>query len=247
MTEQAEQILAVDVGTQSVRALVFDAVGVLVAGARIPIEPYVAPQPGWAEQDPELYWRTLGSACRQVLAHPAVRRDAIAGMTVTTQRNTVVVTDADGKPLRPAIVWLDQRRTAGLPFVGGATGLAFRALGLRDTVGGFMADCEANWLRANEPETWRAIRHYLYLSGFLHHRLTGRFIDSSAVAGRLRAVRLQAPGVGRRWRLEVVRGAGRTRLAARARPPDRAARIVDRTGGPGDRIAGRPAGDRRGG
>ena len=152
----------------------------LVAGARIPIEPYVSPQPGWAEQDPELYWRTLGEACRRVLADPAVRRDAIAGMAITTQRSTVVVTDEAGRPLRPAIVWLDQRRTAGLPFVGGATGLAFRALGLRDTVGGFMADCEANWLRANEPETWRAIRHYLLLSGFLTHRLTGRFVDSTA-------------------------------------------------------------------
>jgi sugar (pentulose or hexulose) kinase len=173
-------VLAVDVGTQSVRALVFDAAGALVAGARVPIEPYVSPQPGWAEQDPELYWRTLGDACRTVVADPAVRRDAIAGMAVTTQRNTVVVTDAAGRPLRPAIVWLDQRRTAGLPFIGGATGLAFRALGLRETVGGFMADCEANWLRANEPETWRAIRHYLFLSGFLTHRLTGRFVDSTA-------------------------------------------------------------------
>lgn len=175
-----EQILAVDVGTQSVRALVFDAAGSLVASAKIPIEPYVSPHPGWAEQDPELYWRTLGDACRRVLADPAVRRAAIVALTVTTQRSTVVVTDATGRPLRPAIVWLDQRRTEGLPFVPGVTGLAFRALGLRETVAGFMADCEANWLRANEPETWRAIRHYLGLSGFLVHRLTGRFVDSTA-------------------------------------------------------------------
>ena len=176
----AEQILAIDVGTQSVRALIFDATGILVAGARVAIEPYVSPHPGWAEQDPELYWRTLGEACRQVIRDPVTRRDAIVGMAITTQRSTVVVTDEDGRPLRPAIVWLDQRRTTGLPFVGGATGLAFRALGLRETVGSFMADCEANWLRAHEPETWRAIRRYLLLSGFLIHRLTGRFVDSTA-------------------------------------------------------------------
>ena len=175
-----EQILAIDVGTQSVRALVFDAAGVLVAGTRIPIEPYLSPHPGWAEQDPELYWRTLGDACRRVLADPAVRRDAIKGIAITTQRNTVVVTDERGRPLRPAIVWLDQRRTEGLPFIGGATGLAFRALGLRDTIAGFMADCEANWLRANEPETWRGIGHYLLLGGFLVQRLTGRYVDSTA-------------------------------------------------------------------
>jgi len=175
-----ERILAVDVGTQSVRALVFDPMGTVVASARIPIEPYISPQPGWAEQDPELYWRTLGEACRRVLGDPAVDRRAVVGLTITTQRSTVVVTDASGRPLRPAIVWLDQRRTEGLPFVGGAIGLAFRALGLRETVSGFMADCEANWLRANEPGTWRAIGHYLGLSGFLTHRLTGRFADSTA-------------------------------------------------------------------
>ena len=53
MTSATELIVAVDVGTQSVRALVFDAVGTVVASSRIPIEPYVSPQPGWAEQDPE--------------------------------------------------------------------------------------------------------------------------------------------------------------------------------------------------
>ncbi len=175
-----EQLLAIDVGTQSVRAIVFDPVGAVVAAARIAIEPYVSPQPGWAEQDPELYWRTLGEVCRRVLTEPAVRRDAIAGLAVTTQRGTVIVTDDDGWPIRPAIVWLDGRRTEGLPPVGGSMGLAFRALGLSDTVGGFAAACEANWIRANEPATWGAIRHYLGLSGFLVHRLTGRFADSLA-------------------------------------------------------------------
>ena len=50
----ADHVIAVDVGTQSVRALVFDPAGTLVAMAKVPIEPYVSPQPGWAEQDPEL-------------------------------------------------------------------------------------------------------------------------------------------------------------------------------------------------
>jgi sugar (pentulose or hexulose) kinase len=125
----------------------------------------------------------MGEASRRALDAPGARSDAIAGIALTTQRGTIVVTDEDGRPLRPAIVWLDDRRTEGLPpygGVGGATGLAFRALRLRDTIDGFAAACEANWLRANEPETWRAIRRYLFLSGFLVHRLTGRFVDSAA-------------------------------------------------------------------
>ena len=176
----ADHVLALDAGTQSVRALVFDPTGRLVASARVPIEPYFSPQPGWAEQDAELYWRSLGEACTLLWAGGVARPETIAGIALTSQRGTIVVTDDDGRPLRPAIVWLDQRRTEGLPPLGGINGLAFRALGVRDTIAAFQADCEANWIRANEPETWRNIRHYLLLSGFLIHRLTGRFVDSVA-------------------------------------------------------------------
>ena len=82
--------------------------------------------------------------------------------------------------LRPAIVWLDQRRTSGLPPIGGVTGAAFRVLGVRDTVAAFQADAEANWIRVNEPEIWKRTAHYVLLSGFLTQRLTGRYVDSTA-------------------------------------------------------------------
>lgn len=176
----ADQVLAIDVGTQSVRALAFDLRGALVGVARVPIEPYVSPQPGWAEQDAELYWRSIGEACAALWASGTVRREAIAGVTLTSQRGTVVVTDENGAPLRPAMVWLDQRRTEGLPPIGGVMGVAFRALGVRDTVAAFQADCEANWIHAHEPELWGRIRHYLLLSSFLTQRLTGQYVDSVA-------------------------------------------------------------------
>jgi sugar (pentulose or hexulose) kinase len=179
----ADRVVAIDVGTQSARALVIAPDGGIVASARVPFAPYVSPHPGWAEQDPEVYWAAVGEACRRVLADPAVHSESLAGVALTTQRGTVVVTDADGTPLRPAITWLDDRRTDGLPpfgGVGGVTALGFRVLGLRDTIETFAAACEAGWLRAHEPETWGRIRHYLFLSGFLSHRLTGRFIDSTA-------------------------------------------------------------------
>jgi sugar (pentulose or hexulose) kinase len=176
----ADHLLALDVGTQSVRALVFDPRGDLVAAARVPIEPYVSPEPGWAEQDAELYWRSIGDACSVLWAGGIARPDRVRGVALTTQRGTVVVTDENWVPLRPAIVWLDQRRTEGLTPVGGLIGIAFRALGVRETVAAFQADCEANWIRAQEPDTWRRIRRYLLLSGFLVQRLTGRFADSVA-------------------------------------------------------------------
>ena len=176
----ADRILALDVGTQSVRAMIFDPAGNLLARAKVPTEPYVPGPPGVCEQDSELYWRAIGEACRQLWTLPEGRRDALAGVALTAQRGTVVVTDEAGEPLRPAIVWLDQRRAEGLPRIGGAWGLAFRIAGATGTVATVMAEAEANVLHRTEPDTWAKIRHYMVLSGFLTHRLTGRFVDSVA-------------------------------------------------------------------
>jgi len=173
----ADRILAIDVGTQSVRALVFDPRGEMVASARVPIEPYVSPHPGWAEQEPELYWRAIGEACAALWAG-GFDRGSLAGVALTTQRQTIVVLDDAGRPLRPAIVWLDQRRTEGLPPIGGKWGLAFRALGVSETVAAFQADSEATWILRHEPDVWARVAHYLLLSGYLVHLLTGRFADS---------------------------------------------------------------------
>ena len=91
-----DHILAIDNGTQSVRALVFDARGNLIARSRIPIEPYVSSAPGIAEQDPEIFWQALCAACRQLWSMPGVSKEAIAGVGLTTQRGTVINLDADG-------------------------------------------------------------------------------------------------------------------------------------------------------
>jgi sugar (pentulose or hexulose) kinase len=176
----ADRILALDVGTQSVRAMIVDTAGNLLARTKVPIEPYVPGMPGVCEQDPAVYWNALVEACGRLWEHPEGRRDAIAGVALTTQRSTVVVTGEDGRPLRPAIVWLDRRRVEGLPRLGGKWGLAFRALGVTETVATFRAEAEANVLARDEADTWRKVRRFLFLSGWLVHGLTGRFVDALA-------------------------------------------------------------------
>jgi sugar (pentulose or hexulose) kinase len=176
----ADRILAIDVGTQSVRAMVFDPAGNLLARTKVPIEPYVPGPPGCCEQEPDLYWRSIAEACQALWQHPEARRDALAGVALTTQRGTIVVTDQHGDPLRPAMVWLDRCRAEGLPRIGGRWGLAFRAAGVTETVAAFQAEAEANVIRRREPETWDRIEHYLFLSGYLVHRLTGEYRDSIA-------------------------------------------------------------------
>jgi sugar (pentulose or hexulose) kinase len=171
-------ILAIDNGTQSVRALLFDLRGNLVAKSRVPIEPYFAEQPGWAEQHPSHFWEALCQACQQLWAAGPEHKEAVKGVALTTQRATVVNLDREGKPLRPAIIWLDQRRTEGLKPVGGLWGVLFRLIGASETVAYLQAEAEANWIRKYQPEIWEHTYKYLFLSGYLTFRLTGRFVDS---------------------------------------------------------------------
>ena len=173
-----EYILAIDNGTQSVRALLFDLRGQLVDKVRVPIEPYTSPHPGWAEQDPVYFWQSLCTATQRLWAQMTISREAIAAVVVTTQRATMVNVGADGRPLRPAIVWLDKRRTEGLPPVGGLWGAAFRVVGMSGTVAYFQAEAEANWIRTHQPDIWAKTHKYLLLSGYLNYRLTGQYVDS---------------------------------------------------------------------
>ena len=173
-----DHLLAIDFGTQSVRALLFDRRGEVIAKNRVEVEPYYSVHPGWAEQDPLSMWRNLCKACRGLWDLSPGSREMVAAVALTTQRATMVNVDEAGEPLRPAIIWLDQRRTEGLEPVGGLWGLAFRLVGMRETVAQFQAEAEVNWLRRHQPEVWARTYKYLFLSGFLTHRLVGRFVDS---------------------------------------------------------------------
>ena len=173
-----DHILAIDNGTQSVRALLFDLRGNLAAKSQVPIEPYFSEAPGLAEQQPAYFWEALCKACQQLWQTTTIPKEAVAGVALTSQRSTLVNVDAQGKPLRPAIVWLDQRRTEGLKPVGGLWGLAFRLAGMSETVAYLQAEAEANWIHTHQPEVWEKTHKYLYLSGYLTYRLIGRFVDS---------------------------------------------------------------------
>ncbi len=176
-----DKVLAIDVGTQSARALVFDGAGSLVDSVQVVYgEPYHSPHPGWAEQDADYYWEQLATACKRLWNNGRATPDEIAALALTTQRATVVVVDEKGKPLRPAILWLDQRQADTVPRIGGLWGLLLRVVGVRATVRALQAHAEINWLREREPDLWRRARRFLFLSGYLTHKLTGEYKDSVA-------------------------------------------------------------------
>ncbi len=175
-----QYLLAIDNGTQSVRALLFDQHGVLHAKSKVDIEPYVSREPGWAEQDPHYYWASLCQACQLLWRQTDIAPDAIAGVSVTSQRATLLALDNAGEPLYPAITWMDQRQVNTRPGLGTIESLLMKAVGAWDQVQHFHKQSEANWLALHEPAIWQRVDKFLLLSGYHVYRLTGQFHDAVA-------------------------------------------------------------------
>ncbi|MFT7586691.1 MAG: sugar (pentulose or hexulose) kinase [Cellvibrionaceae bacterium] len=175
-----DHILAIDNGTQSIRAILFDPQGDIVAKSQLIFKPYIALQPGWAEQDPDYFWEQLAAVCQQLWQHPKADKKRIAAVALTTQRGTVINVDAKGKPLRSAITWMDNRRTKAKPNLSLKWRAAFALIGLTETINYFTAEAEAVWIATHQPEIMRKTHKYLLLSGYLTYKLCGRFVDSSA-------------------------------------------------------------------
>lgn len=173
-------LLALDCGTQSLRALVFDTGGRMLAREQIEYTPYVSPGPGLAEQDPEVYWDSLALACRQLARNAPDIWSGIAGVGVTAQRATMVNVDKDGQVLRPAIVWLDQRTARPVFGARGPVKAGVKLAGLERRLMAVQAQGKCNWIRQNQPDIWAATHKYLQVSGFLNFRLTGMFSDGVA-------------------------------------------------------------------
>jgi sugar (pentulose or hexulose) kinase len=102
----------------------------------------------------------------------------VAGLSVTTQRGSIVPVDAQGQCLAPVIIWPDQRRAEHLPPLALRWRAAFALTGLTDTMRTLQRDAEVNWWAEQAPELHRRTHKFLLVSGLLYQRLTGRFADS---------------------------------------------------------------------
>ena len=171
--------LVIDVGTQSVRASFIDTEGNINEIVKTPIEAYYSDQPGYAEQDPDYFWERLCHTTRLLFKNSRIPVKNILGMSLTTQRGTLVNLDKEGKPLRPAIIWLDQRKARVDGWPRGVTKAALKLAGVYESVTYAIKESEANWIRQNQPEIWKKTDKFLLLSGFLTYRLSGKFVDST--------------------------------------------------------------------
>jgi len=196
-------VLALDQGTSSSRAILFDRAGAPVASAQQPFE-QVYPQPGWVEHDPEAIWRTQLDTARQAMAQANASPGDLAAIGITNQRETTLIWDREGRPIANAIVWQD-RRTAGVcdelrsrglePLFRERTGL------LLDP---YFSGTKVKWLLDSVPDARRrALRGELMfgtVDSWLIYRLTGAHATDYSNASRT----LMYDIFQRRWDSELL-------------------------------------------
>jgi xylulokinase len=159
-------LLGLDVGTTGVKALRLSPQGEVLARAEEPY-PLSTPQPGFAEQDPEDWWRAAESALGRIGA------DDVAGLGLSGQMHGLVALGEDDRVLRPAILWNDQRTGEECAEIEARLGLSelVRLTGNR-ALPGFTAP-KLLWLRRHEPDVFERIAHVLLPKDYLRLRLTG--------------------------------------------------------------------------
>jgi xylulokinase len=242
-------LLGIDVGTSGSKALLVRDDGRVVASATTEY-PLSTPQPLWAEQDPADWWQATVTSIRRVLVQSgAFDARAIAGVGLTGQMHGLVLLDAAGTVLRPAILWNDQRTAAECARITEQVGRE-RLLQLtgNPVLPGFTAP-KILWVREHEPEVYGRVAKILLPKDYVRYRLTGEFFgevsDASGTSlfdvGR-RAwsdEMLEALGIPRAWLPEVTESpviSARVSRAAAAATGLPAGTPV--AGGGGDQAAG---------
>ena len=174
--------IVIDAGTQNNKAFIFDQEGNEVCGEANPVTPYFAPQPDFAEQDAEAYLTITKQVTKSVVEKSGIPREDFAAVAITSHRSTIVPVDRDGRPVRPAITWLDERKTPGLKLPGGPLmSLAFRVARKKSILEMAQRRSKFNWLRQYEPESYKTTYMFLTISSHIFHGLTGQFKDGSSM------------------------------------------------------------------
>ncbi len=178
-------VIGIDSSTTATKAVLIDATGA-VAGVGVAEYDYEIPQPGWSEQDPRLWWDGTVSAVRSVLASSGVPGADVAAIGLTGQMHGLVLLDAVGDVLRPAILWNDQRTADACDEIRRAVGpeRLIEVTG-NDALTGFTAP-KLVWVRDHEPEIWARVAHVLLPKDYVRYRLTGDVaLDKADGAGTL--------------------------------------------------------------
>jgi xylulokinase len=168
-------LLGIDLGSSSVKVSVIDGeTGNCLATAFSPVEEMkiIAQKPGWAEQDPEVWWTNLKSAIAECTAKLGRKKESIGAIGISYQMHGLVAVDKNNKLLRNSIIWCDSRAVGYGEKAFNALGKEFCLSHLLNSPGNFTASKLA-WVKEEEPELFAKINKIMLPGDYIALRLTG--------------------------------------------------------------------------
>jgi xylulokinase len=169
-----------DIGSSSIKCAVFDCEqGIVVAHGSYPAEemPIHSPYPGWAEQDPELWWTYIVAVTRKLLTEGNIDARRIAAVGISYQMHGLVLVDEGGKVLRPSIIWCDSRAVTIGNEAFDTLGNEFCLQHLLNSPGNFTAS-KLRWVKLNEPEIFRKVKKAMLPGEFIAMKMTGDVVTT---------------------------------------------------------------------
>jgi xylulokinase len=178
-------LLGLDISTTGAKALLIDAAGAVIGSATSPLT-LSTPRPLWSEQNPADWWAGMAASIRRLLAEQNVAGADIAAIGLTGQMHGLVLLDADGQVLRPAILWNDGRTQVQCDEMRARLGRE-RLIQItgNDALTGFTAP-KILWVQQNEPQVYAQARHVLLPKDYIRFKLTGDYaMDKADGAGTI--------------------------------------------------------------
>lgn len=192
--------LGIDIGTSGTKTLAIDGSGRILASASAEY-PCDHPRAGWSEQDPELWWTATKETVRRVLDQGGINPSDVAGVGLSGQMHGSVILDKDGRVIRPALLWNDQRTAVECAEIEEKAGgkEALIRLVSNPALTGFTAP-KLLWLRRHEPAAWDQVRQVLLPKDYIRYRLSGTYATEVSDASGT----LLLDVANRRWSTELL-------------------------------------------
>ena len=182
MTNKPLYVIGIDVGTTSIKGMLVNSSGEIAAFGK---QEYVLEtgEGDVCELDAEVYWEVTCQIIKKLLIDSSVDRTLIAGIAFSSQGETLIVVDTDGKPLRKAIVWLDNRSVEEAEEIKKRFDeqLIMDITGQPETLPSWPAT-RMLWLKKNEPFVFQQAGKYLLVEDFLMYRMTGKYVTEHSVS-----------------------------------------------------------------
>jgi xylulokinase len=176
-----EHFLGLDIGTSGVKAVLVNRKGDVTATATVS-HPLATPEPGWAEQRPEDWWKATMGAIKQVLKLGRVTGKQVASIGLSGQMHSSVFLDGKNEVIRPALLWCDGRTTAECREITETVGeKLLRRSACNPALEGFTLP-KVLWLRKHEPRAWKRLAKIVLPKDYIRLRLTGALVTEPSDA-----------------------------------------------------------------